>query len=501
MQTGSGELLIGVDVGTTGTKAMLIDVHGTIIAEAYAGYPLNRPRALIVEQSAEQWWEAVVTTVRECTAGVDPQRIRSMAVSSQGGSLVAVDDSNRAIAPARSWLDRRAGDEVTRVEERFGREGFFHLTGWRPYGAYNCVQLLDMRHSEPTLFEQASAFLGTGEYINARLTGVRAGDLNGAGITQLLDVKAATWSPEILDMIQVDEDRLARLHEPGERIGTLTEAAAQELGLHQDVVVAAGGHDQYCAALGAGVTAPGDVLLSTGTAWVVLGVTATAIADPAQNFGLGRHVVPGVWGEFGSFRNGGVCLEWVRQLFGGSAPDDYLTINERAASVAVGADGLRFFPHFDGTNIPTWVDEAKGSFTGMELRHGPAQFYRAVMEGVVYEARRVLESYQSFGPEVSKVTLLGGASHSQVWSQIIADVLTTPVEIAEVPNSACVGAAALAGAGAGLWDGVAAGSAALVPPARLVRPSENSQQYGNLYEEYCRSSQRLMDHYRAEYAP
>lgn len=495
---GSNDLLIGIDVGTTGTKAMLVDPSGMIVAQAYVGYSLQRPRALVVEQSAEHWWEAVVTTVRECLVGVDATRVRAIAVSSQGGSLVVVDENDDPLAPARSWLDRRADAEVARLEERFGSREFFQLTGWRLYGAYNCVQLLDMRHSEPDLFRKASAFLGTGEFINARLTGMRAADLNGAGITQLLDVTAATWSPETLDFIGVEESRLAALCAPGDPIGTLTPQAAEQLGLSTEVVVAGGGHDQYCAALGAGVTAPGDVLLSTGTAWVVLGITETAIADPAQNFGFGRHVVPDVWGEFGSFRNGGVCLDWTRRLLGGAAPDNYDVINTRAASAPVGSDGLRFFPHFDGTNIPTWVGEAKGSFTGLELRHGPEQFYRGVMEGVVYEGRRVLESYQSFGPQVSKVTILGGASHSRVWAQIIADVLTGPVEITDVPDSACVGAAVLAGVGAGMWSDAGTGSTALVPRARLVEPSDDKCRYAALYEEYCRSSVHLMDHYRGE---
>lgn len=491
------DLLIGVDVGTTGTKAMAVDEAGRIHATAYASYPLSRPRPLVVEQDPHDWWNAVVTTIRECLRDVAPERVRAIAVSAQGGSLVAVDAANRPLAAARSWLDRRAADGVEALRERFGADEFFRHTGWRLYGAYNCVQLIEMRRSEPDLFASASAFLGTGEYVNARLTGVRAADLNGAGITQLLDVAAGTWSVATLDFLGIDAGRLAPLVRSGEPIGTLCGEAAEALGLPEDVVVAAGGHDQYCAALGAGVTSPGDVLLSTGTAWVVLGITGDAFADPSQNFGFGRHVVPGTWGEFGSFRNGGVCLDWARQLLG-REPDSYTAVNELAAGVAAGAEGLRFFPHFDGTNIPTWVDEAKGTLLGLEMRHGRGEVYRGVMEGVAFEARRVLESYASFGPTVSTVTLLGGAARSPVWADIISDVLGGGVEIADVPDSACIGAAALAGAGSGLWRDPGEASRALVPTARPVPGSGNAELYDGLYREYCDASTALLNLYRSE---
>ncbi|MGB3483493.1 MAG: FGGY family carbohydrate kinase [Mycobacterium sp.] len=484
-ESATADLLLGIDVGTTGTKTMLLRSDGSVVAEAYSGYGVARPRPLIVEQDAEAWWQSVVQTVRSCLSAVDSGRVRAMSVSAQGGTLVAVDDRGAPLAPARSWLDRRAGDQVDRLADRFGHTPFFERTGWRLFGAYNCVQLLDLRQHDHDLFTSAAAFLGTADFLNLRLTGHRVSDLNSAGITQLTNAAAGDWDGDILDFIGVPESKLPELRSPGSLLGTLTPDAAAPLGLDTDVAVIAGGHDQYCAALGAGMTEPGDVLVSTGTAWVVLGITASPIPDPNQNFGFGPHVVDGVWGEFGSLRNGGVCLDWARALMStDTATDDYATVQRLASTVAPGAEGLRFFPHFDGTNTPTWDDRAKGTAVGLELRHGKAEFYRAVMEGVCFELRRVLDGYQAFGPEISRLTVLGGAANSPLWTGIIADVLGRPVEVSQVPHSACVGAVILAGVGAGVWPDIASACAAAIPAGQTTQPSHNVHAYQDLFARY-----------------
>lgn len=491
----TADLLIGIDVGTTGTKSMLVDANGTVVAQAYRGYPITRPRALVVEQDAGDWWAAVVHTVRECVAVTDARRVRAISISAQGGTLVAIDRHGDPLEPARSWLDRRAGSRVAQLEQRFGRQSFFERTGWRLFGAYNCVQLLDMRENNREVFDRASAFLGTADFLNARLTGVRTSDVNSAGITSLTNARAGDWDDDVLDFIGIDKSRLPLLVPSGTVIGHLTSEAAAALGLETAVEVVAGGHDQYCAALGAGVVEAGDLLVSTGTAWVVLGITAEPILDPRQNFGFGPHVAPGVWGEFGSLRNGGVCLDWARMLLGGSDGDSYDTVEQLTASVTPGAQGLRFFPHFDGTTTPAWNDSAKGTVIGAELRHGRAEFYRAVQEGVCFELRRVIQGYESFGPTISKLRLLGGASNSAVWTQMIADVLGRRVEVPPLAHSACVGAAILAGLGAGVWPDVTRACAAAVPPARVVEPSAHARRYQELFDDYVLSADLVIDLY------
>lgn len=497
-ETDSETLLLGIDVGTTGTKAMLISSDGHVLGEGYCGYSLSRPAALVVEQDADEWWQAVVRSVRMCLSGNDNGRVRALSISAQGGSLLAIDSDDVPIAPARSWLDRRATAQVDRIVERFGATEFFQRTGWRVFGAYSCVQLLDMRENEPELFTRASAFLGTADFINLRLTGRRCADMNAAGITQLTNVLAGSWDSEILAFVGIDEARMPQLLRPGSILGTLTADAAAALGLGADVEVIAGGHDQYCAALGAGVVESGDVLVSTGTAWVVLGITATPIPDPAQNFGFGPHVTPDVWGEFGSLRNGGNCLDWARTVCSGRAGlDDYADVEQLVAEVAPGSQGLRFFPHFDGTSVPTWNDQAKGTMVGLELRHGAGEIYRAVMEGVCFELRRLLEAYESFGPNISRIRLLGGAANSAVWTRIIADVLGRPVEALNIAHSACLGAAMLAGVGssARVWTDIEHACATVVPAARLVTPSADCDSYESMFTDYCRLADTVIHLY------
>lgn len=480
----SSPLLIGIDVGTTGTKAAVLDDTGRVLARAYRGYEVRRRAGQVAEQDAAEWWDAVVTVVRRCVAEVDARRVASLAVSYQGGSLVAVDRSGAPLAPARSWLDRRAHRAEALLREAFGTDGIFRRTGWPAFSAYTCAQLLEMRDNDPDLFSAASAFLGTGEFINLLLTGRRVSDLNGAGITQLFDAVAGTWSGEILEFVGLSPARLSELMPSGRSIGTLTDRAAEQLGLPRHVRVAAGGHDQYCAALGAGAVEAGDILLSTGTAWVLLGISAEPRPDPLRRFAFGRHVIDGKWAGFGSLRHGGSCLDWMRSVVGGGTPLRYEAVETMAASVPPGSDGVRFLPLFDGSAVRAEPASPGAAVTGIDLGHGPAQLLRSVMEGVAFEARALLDAYESIGGRARTVTLLGGGTRSRVWTGIVADVLGVPTRTASIADAACIGAAALAGAGAGLWADAVGAATALRQPDQPVAQSAAAPAYANLYRSY-----------------
>lgn len=491
------DLLLGIDVGTTGTKTMLVTRSGEVLSESYKAYALDRPKPFHVEQDPEDWWEAVCETVRECTLQ-HGSRVRAVAVSAQGGSLLATDEEFHPLAPARSWLDRRADAQGEQLAARFGRRDFFQRTGWPLYGAYTAVQLLNMRETEPALFAAAAHFFGTADFINSRLVGRAVGEANSIGITQLADARTHDWDDEILDFIGVHRNQLFSITAPGVAFGPLSDDSAIALGLPADVTVVAGGHDQYCAALGAGVVGDGDLLISTGTAWVALGVAVDPVHDPGMGYALGSHVVEGLWAQFGSFRNGGVCLDWVRSLLRGSGePDDYDTVNHESALSGFGARGLSFYPFFDGTTIPTWTDSAKGVFLDVELRHTKSDFYRAVMEGVAFELRRVIDALERFTAPASRIRVLGGAAKSDVWLDIISGVLGQRLEVLDIPNSACLGAAMLAGVGSDCWPDAGAADAEVV---RTVTRHEQSKEvrteYDRLYARYLRTSDALLSLYR-----
>jgi sugar (pentulose or hexulose) kinase len=475
---GLADLLLGVDVGTTGTKTILSTADGLVLAESYRGYELSRPAPLHVEQDAEDWWSAVVGTIRECIRDIEPARIAAISVSAQGGSVVAVDETGTPLAPARSWLDRRAGEEERILADVFTRHGLYERTGWRLYSAYNCVQLLNMRTTEPALFSAARWFFSTADFIYFRLSGLAKSDSNSAGITQLLDVETQQWDDSILSEVGVRRSQLTELCAPGDAIGPLSSSAAEILGLPEAVVVVAGGHDQYCAALGAGVIDGGDALVSLGTAWVVLGVSPTLILDPREDFGVGPHVVPGRFGTFGSFRNGGVCLDWARSLLGGpDSPLPYERVEELVAPIPAGSSGVSFLPYFDGTNIPFWSTASAGTILGLELRHSPGHVLHAVMEGVCFELAGVLDASQALTPGISRIRVLGGAAQSAAWMQMLADILDIPLEIPETSQPACVGAAILAGVGAGLYPDASEGYRRMNIAVKTVRPDAEASAF------------------------
>jgi xylulokinase len=491
-------LLLGIDVGTTGTKSLLLQANGRIISEAYRSYELTRPGPLQVEQDATLWWQAVIETVKECLQNVDASEIVALSISAQGGSVVAVDEDGTPLALARSWLDRRAVEEEAELENLFTRKGIYDRTGWRLYSAYNCVQLLNMRYTQPELFARARYFFATADYIYFKLTGMAVIDRNSAGITQLMDVRTQDWDGEILNAIGVDSYNLPTLISSGVVIGTLSEPAAAQLGLPTTVQVVAGGHDQYCAALGAGVTSGGDLLVSTGTAWVVLGITDELLPDSRTNFGVGSHVVASKFGAFGSFRNGGVCLDWIRGVLGSKEePLSYPVLESSARQVPAGAEGLLFFPHFDGTTTPTWSDETAGSFIGLELRHGSEHLIRAVMEGVCFELRTVFETFAQSYPEVKRIRVLGGAAQSSTWTQMIADVLGREIEVPKVVHSACIGAAILAGVGSGVFVDAVQGFNAMQIAIQTWSPSDNSSRYASNYGRYLAYAQALRNAYES----
>lgn len=495
------ELLLGIDMGTTGAKCVLVAADGTVLSQAYEPYSVDRPAPYCAEQDAEEWWNALVVIVRRCTAGQE-KRIRALSLSVQGGTLILTDAAGRPLAPARSWLDSRAVDEAELVSERFGESYFFQKTGWKIYSSYNCMQMLHLKRNDPALFEQTHYFLSVPDFLNLRLTGRACVDHNSTGITQLMNVKTKQWDPEVLQMLGITEERLPELVAPGDQVGLLTQEAAEQLGLSRDVCVIAGGHDQYCAALGAGAISAGDVLISCGTAWVLLGITDRPTHDPAMNFALGNHVAsPNTWGQFGSLRNGGVCLEWLRKSVIGPAGElssalDYNRINDLAENCAPGADGLMFFPHFDGSNIPTWNHASKGGFLGLEMKHKPSHFFRAVMEGVCMEMRWVWDTYKTLDPGPHRLRILGGAAKSRVWTRILTDVLDEPVEVPAVADSACIGAAILAGVGAGLYANAEAGFQAMQVQSRRIEPDPATAAfYNKQFDRYKRCFEPLKQAY------
>lgn len=488
--------LLGIDVGTTGTKTLLFRSDGTLMGQAYRPYAMHTPKVGWSEQDAGDWWKAVVETVREACADADiAKAVKGISLSVQGGTMLAVDKNFEPVRPAMVWNDSRCTEEKEAYLREVGDAASMYLkTGWRLGDGLNALQIRWMKNNEPELYEKTAMFMSVPDYVAYKMTGIPAVDLSDIGINQLGDIREGRYDPEILKFAGITEDKLPGIYRSGEVIGKLTPEAAAELGLTTDVVLSAGAHDQYAVALGAGACKAGDILIGSGTCWVI-----TCIGDESDfASGLSQSVaaVPGKWGSLWSLSSGGVCLEWLRRNFSPDADHlvSYDEINREAAARVAAETGLYFFPFSGRSTLKKGFQ--KGSFIGLDLSHDRYHMARAVMEAVAFQIVWMLEAFRT-KPSKEGLILAGGASRSPLWCQLVADIANLPVRIPEVADLACVGAAVLAGVGCGIYKDAEVGCKQLAVGERVLYPNpEKVKQYAAYFEEYKRIARVLGDAYK-----
>jgi len=484
--------LLGIDVGTTGTKTLLFSENGELLGHAYRPYGLSTPKVGYSEQNPEDWWQAVTETVREVCEGKSVGKdVAAISLSLQGGTLAAVDKDGKAVRPAMVWNDARCTKEKEEFLEKVGPADYmYETTGWRLGNALLCNEIRWMKNNEPENFEKTAMFLSVPDYVSLKMTGIAAVDLSDAGINQLIDIKTGKYDKKLLEFAGITEDKLPKLVRSGEVIGNLTEDAAKELGLSTDCVLVAGAHDQYAVALGAGACNAGDILIGSGTCWVV-----TAIGDEADfESGLAQSIaaVPGKWGSLWSLSSGGVCLEWLRKnvcVGEGGELLGFDTLNEKISQCKAAEEGLFFYPFAGLASEEDRFNRA--TFVGLDLSHDRFHMARAIMEGVAFQVVWKMESFKT-KPSKEGLKLAGGASKSAVWSQMVADIANLPVRVPEVADLACVGAAVMAGVGCGIYKDAAEGYSRLAVQEKVLQPDpENAKKYAKLFEEYKKIAKTL----------
>ena len=485
--------LLGIDVGTTGTKTILFSTERGILAADYQAYGLQTPEVGYSEQNAEDWWQGVVKTVGTvCKTLKDPGQVEAISLSLQGGTMVPVDRELHPLHPAIVWNDSRCTQESRDFEERFGARYLYEKSGWTLSNGLNALEILWLRRHKPEVFSQTAYFLSVPDYIAAKMTGIPAVDLSDAGINQLADIVKGSYDPEILDFVGIRPDKLGRIVRSGEVIGHLTKEAAEELGLTTHTVLVAGAHDQYAVAAGAGCNQAGDILIGTGTAWVVTALSEEP--DFTSGFSQSAAAVKGLWGSLVSMTTGGVCLEWFRKSLAsgeGEEPLSYERINELAGKSGIGAGGLFFYPYFSGGSYPLSDRVSKASLIGLDLSHNQSHIARAIMEGVAYQIVWILEGFREKFP-TSSLKLSGGATKSPLWCQIIADISGLPVRVPAVADLACVGAAVLAGLGSKVFADAEEGYRRLAVQEREILPNpENVRTYAKLFASYKKGAEQL----------
>jgi xylulokinase len=419
--------LVGIDVGTTGVKAVAIDARGEVVGRAEREYPLSTPRPGWFEQDPDDW----VRGSQEALAGVGVQPA-AMGLSGQMHGLVALDAADRVLRPAILWNDQRTGTECAEIEQRLGLDRLIALTGNRALTGFTAPKLLWLRRHEPDVYSRIAHVLLPKDYVRLRLTGERAIDAADASGTLLFDVGARRWSDEVLDALEVPREWLPPVYESPAVPG------------------APGAGDQAAAALGVGVDRPGPLSVVLGTSGVVFAALPAFAADREARVHVFCHAVPGGWHAMGVMLSAAGSLRWLRGAVGGT----YEELTAEAERWPPGTDGLTFLPYLAGERTPHADPDARGAFAGLHVGHDRGALARAVLEGVAYGLRDSLELLQKLGVEPESGRVSGGGARSDLWLRIVASVLRLPLERTAVEEGSAYGAALLGGVAAGAFTDV-----------------------------------------------
>ena len=490
-------VLIGLDIGTSGARAVAVDSEsGELRAEAAAEYELLMPRPGWSEQRPADWWEASRAVLAK-VAGEGSGEVIGLGLTGQMHGSVFLDERDEVIRPALLWNDQRTERQCQEIARRVGREELLALAGNPALTGFQAPKILWLRDEEPDGYRRLASVLLPKDYIRLMLTGDKATDAADASGTLLLDVRRRRWSEQILSRLGLDPEWLPWVHEGTEGTGTLRDAVADELGLPRGLAVAAGGGDNAAAAVGVGVAAEGQVSVSIGTSGVVFAPTSKFKGDPSGRVHSFCHALPGTFHLMAVVLSAGGSLRWWRDVAGGGASFD--TLVGEAGEIAPGAEGLLFLPYLTGERTPHLDPGARGSFVGLTLRHGRAHMTRAVLEGVVLALRDGVEIMRELGVRDDDVRAVGGGARSVVWRQLQADVFGRPIRRTRVDEGPAYGAALLAGVASGAFaDGGEAMRLVRVrdevtepDPERARRYDELHSIYATLYGSQKDAMQRL----------
>jgi xylulokinase len=492
------QYVIGADVGTSGLKATLVGLDGTIAAVAEEGYPLYRPRPDWSENHPEDWWNALVAAVRRVVAisEAPAETIAAMCIVGQRDNAVLLDSRGDVLTPAIHWTDRRNIVGANRLFDRIGRGRIIDVAGIAPITGLMLPNLDWTRHNLPDVWAAVRHVLSPKDYLLFKLTGEMGTDSSTPSRSLLNDWRRDDWSAELCEEADVPLDILPAIdHQPWESVGRLTNDAARLLGLRQGVVLAAGGGDDQAAALGCGVVDSGDVSVGTGSTMTWRIVAAQPQPDQSGRMCLARHVVPDRYLYEMTALGTGTALRWFRESFAGEPgfePPPYEELIAEAAGVEAGAEGLLFYPYLSGATIPLQHDWASGVFFGIRAGHRRAHFVRAIMEGCSYLYPGISEIVSSSGATIATLTMVDGEARSHAWTQIKADVLDRAIRTPQVLEASAIGASILAGVAGGLLDSPSDGIAALVRIRETVEPSpDGAARYRALFRSWDEVRRRL----------
>lgn len=473
-------LMLGIDIGTTGARALLVNEKGHVVDTAKEEYPLLTPRPGWAEQDPQEWWKAAARVVRQLVdSGVSPSKIAAVGLSGQMHGLVPMDAADRPLRPALLWCDQRPVAECAAIEKKLGAR--LVATASNPaLTGFTAPKILWMKRNEPGLYKRMDYFLLPKDFVRFHLTGERVTDISDASGTLMVDVSKGAWAPELIQDMGIKTKILPPIVGSAEVCGRVTADAARATGLQEGTPVVGGGADNTCAAVGTGIVRPGLISSSIGASGVIFAHTEKLHVDPKTRVHSFNHSVPGKFYLMGVMLSAGLSFRWFRDTFGAdeiarekeTGRDAYDHLARLAQKAAPCCEGLLFLPYLNGERTPHKDPYARGVWFGVSTRHKREHMVRSVMEGIVFGLKDSLDIMESLGIEIDQVRATGGGAKNAFWRQMQADVFGRPVMTLNHDEGPGYGAALLAGVGAGLYPGVAEAAEATVRVESTCEPRE-----------------------------
>lgn len=479
---------IGIDLGTSSVKTILMDEEGKIIASKSKEYPIYYPQSGWAEQNPEEWWVATKDALKELVveSKVDSNDIKSIGLSGQMHGLVLLDKENKVLHPAILWCDQRTEAECEEITILLGQEKLSQYTANKALPGFTAPKILWVKKHKPDIYAKVKHILLPKDYIRLKLTGEYATDVSDASGMLLLDVSKRTWSTEMLEALNVDIEHLPKCYESSEITGYLTEQVADYTGLSKKVCVVAGGGDNACGAVGTGIVNEGNILVSVGTSGVVFASQDSFSVDKENRLHSFCHA-NGLWHVMGVMLNAASCMKWwVDRISDGVNVDQtYSILFKEAEQSKPGSNGLVFLPYMMGERTPYTDPYAKGCFIGLDMTQSRGDMTRAILEGVTFGLKDSLEIIKDLNIPIKKIRLVGGGASTKLWQQILADIFNIEVELINETEGPAYGAAILAAVGAGLFKDVNEACSKLIKVSGSLKPNAYVQeQYSKSYSIY-----------------
>jgi xylulokinase len=494
----SQKLLLGVDVSTTGAKALLIDNDGQVVVSATTPLTLQTPRPLWSEQDPRQWWQGIKESIRQviAEAGISAETIAAVGLTGQMHGLVMLNKSGEVLRPAILWNDQRTGSQCDQIRTRVGRERLIRITGNDALTGFTAPKILWVQENEPDVYAQTHHILLPKDYIRYQLTSEFAMDRAGGSGTILFDLKKRTWSDEVLAALDIPPEWLPPTFEGPQITGDVTARAASETGLIAGTPVVGGAGDQAAQAVGVGAVEPGIIALTLGTSGVVFAPTDSALIEPQGRLHAFCHAMPDRWHFMGVMLSAAGSLQWHRDTI---APDlSFDELVDEALEISPGSEGLLFLPYLTGERTPYPDPLARGAWVGLTIRHRRAHLTRAVLEGVAFGLKDSFRLIQEAGlGAIDQVRVSGGGAKSQLWKQILADILDVELVTVNTTEGAAFGAALLAGVGAGMFANVPQACEVVIQLTGSTSPSSAVSAYQDYYPQYRALYPAFADQFKA----